>query len=88
LTQLVIWMATKTQIKRVESYYKIFEQIYKNNRSFIYEIAKKTGLAKNTVSKYLEEMYEKTVITGPRLEMKSTHTYKEYGSVCIFSDGG
>ena len=79
-------MDTKTQIKRLESYYKIFEQIYKNNRSFIYEIAKKTKLARNTVSKYLEEMYEKTVITGPRLEMKSTCTYKEYVYLMNFSD--
>lgn len=73
-------------MKRVESYHRIFEQIYKNNRSFIYEIAKKTGLARNTVSKYLEKMYEKTVIIGPRLEMKSTNTYKEYVYLMNFDD--
>ncbi len=86
MIRLVIWMDTKTQMKRVKSYHRIFEQIYKNNESFIYEIAKKTKLARNTVSKYLGEMYEKTVITGPRLEMKSTSTYKEYVYLMNFDD--
>ena len=52
----------------------------------IYDIAVHTELSRNTVSKYLKEMYENRIIIGPHLRMKSSPTYREYVYLMKFLD--
>jgi response regulator of citrate/malate metabolism len=54
-----------TSKKRLENFYRIYEQIYQDNTMSIFEIAQNTGLSRNTVAKYLEKMYEKDILKGP-----------------------
>ncbi len=71
-------MGRKSQAQRRKGYYKIYEQIYKDPFMLVYEIAQNIGLSRNTVTKYLQEMYTSGVVVGPYLEMKPARTYKEY----------
>jgi len=72
--------------KRIKYYYEIYEQIYDNPTINANEISKKTKRSRNTTSKYLREVYERNVLIGPYLKMKSTSDYKEYVYVMNFSD--
>lgn len=71
-------MGKITKFTRLKNYYKLFEQLHTDYGIQIYKLAQKTGLSRNTVSKYLDRMYEKGIIIGPYLEMKSSEWYKEY----------
>jgi DNA-binding Lrp family transcriptional regulator len=77
---------SKTRTKKVRNYFKIFEEVYEDPTAHISDIAENTGLARNTVSKYLREMYKKTIITGPSLSMKSAPNYREYIYFLKFED--
>jgi len=79
-------MGKISQDKRLESYYRIFEQIYENPVISIYDISQNTRLSRNTVAKYLEEMYANGIMYGPYIRMKSAATYKEYVYLMNFSD--
>ena len=68
----------KSRMKRLEKYYRIYEQIYANPVITICDIAENTGLSRNTVSKYLHHMYANKIIVGPYLTMKPAPNYKEY----------
>ena len=72
--------------KKIGDYYKIYEQIYENPLITLYDIAVNTGLCRNTVSKYVKEMYERGVIHGPHVCMKPARTYKEYVYLLNFTD--
>ena len=43
-----------------------------------YDIAVNTGLSRNTVSKYVKEMYAKGIIVGPEIKMNPAPTYREH----------
>jgi len=75
-----------SQKERMKNYYRIFEQIYGDPVMSLYDIAANTELSRNTVSKYLREMYAKSIIRGPSLRMKPTQTYREYVYLLNFSD--
>jgi DNA-binding Lrp family transcriptional regulator len=79
-------MGTVSRMKRLEKYYKIFEQVYGCPLVSIYDIAQNTGISRNTVSKYVEEMYAQGIIYGPYLRMRPNVTYKEYVYLMNFSD--
>ena len=53
---------------KLVNYYKIFEVLTEHPTMSIYDIAVHTELSRNTVSKYLKEMYEKRIIIGPHFE--------------------
>jgi len=79
-------MGKISQKERMKNYYKIFEQIYGDPVMSLYDIAANTELSRNTVSKYLREMYAKSIIRGPSLRLKPTQTYREYVYLLNFSD--
>lgn len=56
--------------KKLERIYTIYDQLYDNPFESLYKIAQNTAMSRNTVRKYLEEMYDKRVLTGPFLEVK------------------
>jgi predicted transcriptional regulator len=54
----------KRQNKKIRSYFRIYEQIVDDPTAYIQKIAKNTKLARNTVSKYLGEMYKQDIMRG------------------------
>jgi len=79
-------MGTITQTKKLKSYYKIYEQIYKDPLICITEISDNTGVSRNAVAKYLQEMYADNILTGPSLCLKPHTNYQEYMYFLKFSD--
>ena len=76
----------KISQKKLKSYYRIYEQIYENPLISLYDIAVNTGLARGSVTRYAKEMYEKGIICGPRMCMKSARNYNEYVYLVNFRD--
>jgi hypothetical protein len=76
----------KRQNKKVRSHFRIYEQIVDDPTAYIQKIAKNTKLARNTVSKYLGEMYNQDIMRGPSLSMKPAFNYKEYVYFMNFED--
>ncbi len=71
-------MGKATRKKRKKSYYKIYEQIYEDPLIPLCHISENTGLSRNTVSKYLREMYAKGILVGPQISMNSAPNYRQY----------
>jgi hypothetical protein len=76
----------KTQNKKIRNYFRIYEQIFDDSTICIRDIAKNTRLARNTVSKYLKEMYNRNIMKGPSISLKSAPNYKEYIYLMNFDD--
>jgi hypothetical protein len=76
----------KLQNKKMRNYFRIYEQIFDDPTISIYDIARNTKLARNTVSKYLREMYNQDIMRGPSLSLKSAQNYKEYIYLMKFED--
>jgi len=74
-----------SRMKR-RSYHKIYEQIYQGPRISIIDITQNTGLSRNTVRRYLQEMYSQGILIGPYLRMKPAQNYREYMYLMNFSD--
>jgi DNA-binding Lrp family transcriptional regulator len=68
------------------NFYRIFEHINESPSITLYELASRTGLSRNAVSKYVKEMYAKTIITGPCIELHPSPNYREYVYVINFDD--
>lgn len=71
-------MGKISQSERKENYHKIFEQIFEYPTLPIYDISQKAELSRNTVSKYLKEMYARSILIGPQIRMKPAPNYREY----------
>ena len=79
-------MGSKSQAQKRKEYYKIYQQIYKDPFMLIYEIAQNTRLSRNTVTKYIQEMYAQGVLRGPYIKMNPALNYREYMYLLNFSD--
>lgn len=66
------------QVKRRKNYYRVYEQIYKNSTISTYDLVQNTGLARNTVAKYLQEMYSQEILIGPYVKMNPAPNYREH----------
>jgi hypothetical protein len=64
--------------KKQARFHKIYAQVSSSPGIPIYEIADTTGMSRNTVSKYLLEMYRDTVLIGPQIRLLPAPNYKEY----------
>ena len=73
-------------MKRRKSYHKIYEQIYQDPRISLIDITQNTGLSRNTVSRYLQEMYSRGILVGPYLRMKPAQNHREYVYLMNFTD--
>lgn len=74
----MIIMGKISRRTRKENYHKIFEQIFEYPTMSIYDISLRAELSRNTVSKYLKEMYARSILIGPQLRMKPAPNYKEH----------
>jgi hypothetical protein len=72
--------------KKILNYHKIYEQVYENPGISSKEIGKRTGISEGLVSKYLEEMYEKSIMGGPFIFLKSAQNCLRYGAFCKAED--
>jgi DNA-binding Lrp family transcriptional regulator len=74
----VVEMARIPKDVRNGYYFEIFEQIHSNPIVPSYEIGQEIGISRNTVHKYLNEMYAQGIIKGPYIEVKPAPDYREY----------
>ena len=72
------FMGNISQIRKLEDYYTIFEQVYEEPGITIFDIAQNTGISRNTVAQYLKDMYEHQIIVGPHICMRPAVNYAEY----------
>ncbi len=72
--------------KRLPRYYLVYEEVHKNPFVPIYQITKRTGIARSTVSRYLEEMYERSILKGPLLFLNPAENYHEYVAFVKFEN--
>ena len=71
-------MGKISQNRRKKNYFKIYEQIFEDPTMSIYDISRHSLLSRNTVSKYLQEMYRRQILIGPQIRMKPAPNYREY----------
>jgi hypothetical protein len=64
--------------KKLEDYYRIYEEIFKEPTEPVQKIAQNTGIPRNTVSRYLTEMYESSILRGPAIFLKPARNYYQY----------
>jgi hypothetical protein len=67
-------------------YYKIYEQIYDTPDTPLYQITKDTGIARSTVSRYLREMCDLSILRGPMLSLKPAPNYRQYACLLKFTN--
>ncbi|MBU6999105.1 MAG: winged helix-turn-helix domain-containing protein, partial [Theionarchaea archaeon] len=79
-------MVKRSVFNQLERCHRIYEQLYQDPLMPGHTIARNSGLSRNTVSKYLQEMLDQTSLLGPYLRMKPTPTYREYVYLANFSD--
>ncbi len=53
---------------------------------FISDKSQNTSISKNTVAKYLQEMYIQGILVGSYIEMKPAKNYREYVYLLNFSN--
>ena len=72
--------------KVLKGFHKIYEQMYEN--PFIYqgEISKHTGMGKNRISRYILEMYDRSILLGPMVFLKPAENYFLHAAFCEFQD--
>jgi hypothetical protein len=58
--------------------YTIYQLIYEDPLISCVTLAEKTGMPKKKVQKCLTEMYQKSILKGPRLSVKPAENYHEY----------
>ncbi len=72
--------------KRLPRYHLIYEEVHENPFIPIYQITKRTGISRSTVSRYLEEMYEHSILKGPMLFLNPAENYHEYAAFVRFEN--
>ena len=79
-------MGKISRAQRRKGYFKIYEQIYESPIQSITDISQNTGISRNTVAKYLQEMYAQGILFGPYIKMKPAKNYREYVYLLNFSN--
>ena len=72
--------------EKMKLYYSLYEQLYKAPAACTAELSRRTVICRNTVSKYLNEMYDQGILIPPFLSLKSIHPYAEYVSLLNFDN--
>ncbi len=76
----------KASQQRREKYYRIYDALYAEPFAHVSDLSKKTKIPRNTVTKYLRDMYEKAIMRGPHLSLNPASNYEEYIYLLNFSD--
>ena len=86
MPQTGVTMGETSRPTRIEKYYTIYEQVYETPVISVYDLSLCTEISRNTVAKYIKEMYEDTIMTGPCLHLKPAPNYTEYLYLMKVSD--
>jgi DNA-binding Lrp family transcriptional regulator len=70
--------------KKVPKYHKIYKHLYDDPCIPLYKIAKTTHISRSTVSRYLAEMYELSILQGPMIFVKPAENYHHYAAFLKF----
>jgi DNA-binding Lrp family transcriptional regulator len=76
-------ISLKTKLKW---YYRIYEQIHVNPTMPTTDIGPNAGISRNTVAKYIKEMYRDHILVGPYLQVNPSPHYKQYVYLMDFTD--
>jgi len=76
----------KVTSKLLRRFFEIYTQIYENPFMSQNQIARNTGIPRGSISRYLEEMYERSIIKGPQIFVNPAQNYHLYASFCQFKD--
>ncbi|KYK37629.1 MAG: hypothetical protein AYK19_00055 [Theionarchaea archaeon DG-70-1] len=76
----------KVTNKLLRKFFKIYTQVYQTPFMSQNQIARNTGIPRSSVSRYLEEMYEHSIMKGPQIFVKPAQNYHLYASFCQFKD--
>ncbi|KYK31265.1 MAG: hypothetical protein AYK19_17135 [Theionarchaea archaeon DG-70-1] len=76
----------KVTNKLLRRFFEIYTQVYQTPFMSQNQIARNTGIPRSSVSRYLEEMYERSIIKGPQIFVKPAQNYHLYASFCQFKD--
>ncbi len=63
---------------KLPRYHQIYAQVYENPYIYQTKIAKNTPFSRSTVSTYLAEMYDNSILQGPFIFVKPAQNYHEY----------
>jgi len=72
--------------EKLQKYHKIYQEIYDNPYIDQREICVNTGITKSTVSRYLQRMYDLSIIRGPSIFVKPAQNYREYAHFLHFDN--
>lgn len=70
----------------MKRFFEIYKRIYETPFISQNQIAQNTGIPKGSVSRYLEEMYERSIMKGPSIFVKPAQNYHLYASFCQFEN--
>jgi hypothetical protein len=79
-------MGETSKTTKIKKYYTIYEQVYETPIISVYDLSLCTGISRNTVSGYIKQMYENTIMVGPHLQLKPAPNYTEYLYLVKVSD--
>jgi DNA-binding Lrp family transcriptional regulator len=79
-------MVKTTRVQRLQEYSRIAHVLQEDPVMPAKEIAQKVDMSRNTVSKYLRNMFMRNFVIGPWISLKPHPNYKEYVYVMEFSD--
>ncbi len=71
---------------RLPLYLRIYSQIYDTPFMPINKLADKTGIPRSSLSRYLQEMYEKSIVQGPFIFLKPASHYCLHASFLKFTE--
>jgi hypothetical protein len=72
--------------KMLKGFHRIYEQIYENPLMNQESISKNTRIPRGTVSRYLQEMYDQSILIGPMLFLNPAEDYPVHAAFCEFDD--
>ena len=70
----------------LEKFHRIYEQMYGNPFVDQRKITRNTGIPRSTVSRYIEKMYNRSILMGPMVFLKPAENYHQYAAFCEFQD--
>ncbi len=72
--------------KSLPKHYRIYEQICENPLIPSYQISKNTGICRSTISRYIINMYEHSLIKGPMIFVKPARNCHHYAVFLKFEN--
>jgi hypothetical protein len=76
----------KVTRKMLKGFHKIYEQVCENPSINQEDIFRNTRIPRGTVSRYIQEMYDQSILVGPMLFLKPAEDYPLHAAFCEFDN--